>query len=284
MDQGIKRLVQSHAADFLALALPGAEYLGTIPIDVATEPQLTLDTLLRVYYHGIECAVDLEAEARPKLDIGRRLFEYGARVSIATGLLVISVVLWLERDGIPPPSPYMMRADDRLLATWNFIGIEVYGIPATRLIGTGLVGVLPLVPFADTATREIIEQTADLVKATAPAEVLEELETLLLVFAARKYDTEFAKGIARRLFMSTEILEKSSLYQEWVQHAREQGIEQGTANGLREAARLTLRARLGELPLVVADAVARASVPMLEDLLAHVTSDTPEQLRSRLGL
>lgn len=84
--------------------------------------------------------------------------------------------------------------------------------------------------------------------------------------------------------MSTEILEKSSLYQEWVQHAREQGIEQGTAKGLREAALLTLRARLGELPPEIADAVTRASVPMLEDLLAHVTSDTPEQLRTRLGL
>lgn len=117
MDQGIKRLVQNHAADFLALALPGAEYLGTLPIDVATEPQLTLDTLLRVRYHGVECAVDFEAEARPKPDVGRRLFEYGARASIVTGLPVISIVLWLEPDGIAPPSPYVMRADDRLIAT-----------------------------------------------------------------------------------------------------------------------------------------------------------------------
>lgn len=152
------------------------------------------------------------------------------------------------------------------------------------LINPGLVGLLPLVPFTSDANRDIIERTADLVKETAPADALEELETLLLVFASRKYDTEFAKSIARRLFMSTEILEKSSLYQEWVQHAREQGIEQGTAKGLREAALLTLRARLGELPPEIADAVTRASVPMLEDLLAHVTSDTPEQLRTRLGL
>ena len=197
---------------------------------------------------------------------------------------MISVVLWLERDGIAPPSPYMMRADDRLLATWSFIGIEIYGVASAVLINPGLVGLLPLVPFTSDANRDIIERTADLVKETAPADALEELETLLLVFASRKYDTEFAKSIARRLFMSTEILEKSSLYQEWVQHAREQGIEQGTANGLREAARLTLRARLGELPPEIADAVTRASVPMLEDLLAHVTSDTPEQLRTRLGL
>jgi len=68
----------------LALALPGAEYLGTLPVDIATEPQLVLDTLLRIRYEDVECAVDVEAEARPRPDIGRRLFEYGARASILT--------------------------------------------------------------------------------------------------------------------------------------------------------------------------------------------------------
>jgi hypothetical protein len=77
MDQGIKRLIQTHPADVLALTLPGADYLGTLPVDVAAEPRLALDTLLRVRYKGIECAVDLEAEARARLDMGRRLFEYG---------------------------------------------------------------------------------------------------------------------------------------------------------------------------------------------------------------
>jgi hypothetical protein len=49
MDQGINRLIQSHPQDFLALAVPEATYLGTLPVDVATEPQLTLDTLLAVF-------------------------------------------------------------------------------------------------------------------------------------------------------------------------------------------------------------------------------------------
>lgn len=102
MDQGIKRLLQTHPADVLAFAVPGAEYLGTMPIDVATEPQLVLDTLLRVRYQGVECAVDLEAEAHPQRDIGRRCFEYGSRASIVTGLPIISVVLWLEANGTPP--------------------------------------------------------------------------------------------------------------------------------------------------------------------------------------
>lgn len=112
MDQGIKRLIQTHPADVLALTLPGADYLGTLPVDVAAEPRLALDTLLRVRYKGIECAVDLEAEARARPDMGWRLFEYGARATIVTGLPVLSVVLWLEPGGVPPPSPFVFAGVD----------------------------------------------------------------------------------------------------------------------------------------------------------------------------
>ncbi len=99
MDQGIKRIVQTHPQDVLQLALPGAEYLGPAPVDVAAEPQLVLDTLQRVRYHGVECLVDIEAEATPRPDIGRRCFEYGSRASVVHQLPVVSVVLWLERGG-----------------------------------------------------------------------------------------------------------------------------------------------------------------------------------------
>lgn len=102
MDQGIKRLLQAHPQDMLSLALPGAEYIEALPMDVATEPQLVLDTLLRVRYQGVICAVDIEAEAIPRDSIAQRLHEYGARAMFVTRLPVISVVLWLEPGGIAP--------------------------------------------------------------------------------------------------------------------------------------------------------------------------------------
>jgi hypothetical protein len=106
MDQGIKRLIQLRPTDVLALAFPEAKYVAPLAIDVATEPQLILATPLRVRYKGVECAVDIEAEATPRADIGRRLRDYAVRAGIVTGLDVISVVLWLNSDGPPPPSPY----------------------------------------------------------------------------------------------------------------------------------------------------------------------------------
>jgi hypothetical protein len=152
MDQGIKRLIQSHPEDVLALALPGAAYLGTLPVDVATEPQLVLDTLLRVEYKGQECAVtlevdNLEGEARPDAAMGWRLFKYGTRATTVMDRVVISVVLWLQPVGIPPQSPYELRIGDEVWGMWRFIGIEVYKLRAQVVFNRGFVGLLPLIPF-----------------------------------------------------------------------------------------------------------------------------------------
>lgn len=126
MDQGIKRLIQTHPQDVLAFVIPEAEYLGTLPVDIATERQLVLDHLLRVRIEGEECAVDVEAEARPHLDIGQRLFEYGSRVHTTLGLPVISVVLWLEPGGRAIQSPFSKSVGQRRIVDWHFTGIELY--------------------------------------------------------------------------------------------------------------------------------------------------------------
>jgi hypothetical protein len=72
MDQGVKRLLQAHPADIIHLALPGAEYLAPIKTDVATEPQLVLDTLYRVRFQGEECGVNVEIQGYPDPAMPRR--------------------------------------------------------------------------------------------------------------------------------------------------------------------------------------------------------------------
>ena len=288
MDQGIKRLIQTHPSDVLALTLPVADYLGTLPVDVAAEPQLALDTLLRVRYQGIECAVDLAAEARPRPDIGRQLFEYGARASIVTGLPVISVVLWLERDGIPPASPYELRAGDLLLATWRFIAVAMYNLPAEHLIQHGLVGLLPLVAFTrDAGDFDVIERAAAIVKARAADDEVVELEEPLAVFATRGHGAGPALALFRRLIMSQEILESSPLYQLWYREATEKAAARAAAQAelqaTRNATRIALQGRFGELPPTLAEAIASADLAALQRVLAHVGTDTLEQMRQRLG-
>jgi hypothetical protein len=207
-------------------------------------------------------------------------------------LPVISVVFWLHANGTRPASPYRVQVGSRRIVDWYFTGIALYDIPAQTLLERGIAGLLPLVPFCrDGGTLDVIERAAEQVKAQAAEPDLLELESLLAVFGARFVGAAPMLALIRRLFMSTEILETSPLYQEWVQKAREEGKAEGEARGeargkaegLREAALAVLRSRFGELAPSLVDAINSAVLVQLQDVLAHATTDSLEQITARLG-
>lgn len=283
MDQGIKRLLQTHPQDILAFAVPEAEYLGTLPVDVATERQLVLDSLLRVRIEGIECAVDIEAEADPDKDMPQRLYDYGSRVHTMTRLPVISVVHWLQSNGTLPKSPYRVRVGRRRIVDWYCQGIALYDLPAQTLLDRGILGLLPLVPFCkDGGTLDVIERAAELVKALAPDPEALELDTLLAIFGARRVGNAAMLAMIRRLFMSTKILETSPLYQEWVGRAREEGKAEGEAEGLREAIVAVLHSRFGEPAPALVTAINGATLEQLRGILSYVGMESLEQITQRL--
>src|SRR5579875_121706 len=152
MDQGLKRLIQLRPLDWLIFARSGAqiEYLGTRQTDVATEPPRILDTHMEARYNGQPCLVNIEAEAYPSAEIGRRFYEYAARASVLFKLDVISIVFWLQRDGQVPTSPYRVSIGDLPLYDQHDVGIEVYNLRAEDLLKLGqggAVGLLPLIAF-----------------------------------------------------------------------------------------------------------------------------------------
>lgn len=288
MDQGLKRIFQLHPQDILALALPGAEYIAPIAPDVATEPQLVLDTLYRIRLDGVECAVNLEAQAYPTSDMPRRCFEYGARASIVHDLPVFSVVLWLQPKGKAPSSPYEMRVGPHLIGTWHFTGIEVYRLNARDMMKAGSLGLLLLVPFMAGADLPTVEEAALALKDQAPADQVGDLESLLAVFIAHFHGKDVARAIIRRLFMSTEILDQSPLYREWVETAEAKGEAKGKVEGesygMRSTIRLVLEGRFGALDTDLLQAIEQATTEQIAAIALHVTADSVTQVRERIGL
>jgi len=194
------------------------------------------------------------------------------------------MVLWLEPGGVPATSSYELGAGSRLVATWHFIGIELYNVPAAALFQRGLVELLPLVPFTrDGQDFQTVERGAERVKEQAERHHVAELEALLAVFGARTFGDAAMQSLIRRLFMSLEILETSPLYQLWVKQAQEKGLAEGRAEGLREAM-LVLRSRFGPLTPDLEQAVTTASVEQLEAALSHVATDTLASCRQQFGL
>ncbi|HLJ80480.1 MAG TPA: hypothetical protein VKT52_03265, partial [Ktedonobacterales bacterium] len=175
--------------------------------------------------------------------------------------------------------PYEERVADLHVVTWSFHGFEVYNTPAQTLLERGFPGLLPLVAFTPEGKNlATIEQTAALVKERAPAGDLQELEALLAVFACRTFGTDPVMAIMRRILMNTEIIEKSSLYQEWIGKGREEGRAEGT----REAVLIMLRGRFGALPEDFEQALAAADLARIEAMLAHAATESLAELRARL--
>lgn len=274
MDQGLKRIFQLHPQDILALALLGAEYLAP---DLATELQLVQDTLYRIRFDGLDCAVNFEAQAYPTSDMPRRCFACGARASILHDLPVFSVVLWLQSKGKVPTSPYEMRVGQHLISTWHFTGIEVYRLPARDMIKAGSLGLLLLVPFMAGADLPTVADAALALKNHSPPNQVGDLESLLAVFISDFHGKDVALAIIRRLFMSTEILGQSPLYREWVETAEAKGEAIGGVKGMRSTIRLVLDADL--LP-----AIEQATPDQIADVATHDAVDSLAQVRERLSL
>lgn len=104
---------------------------------MATEPQLILDNLHRIRYHGIECAIDFEIQASYDGEMPERLFEYGSSVMRVRKLPVISVVIWLQSGGNVPMPPYVVSVDDIPIATWHFHNLRMQDLAASDMLSSG---------------------------------------------------------------------------------------------------------------------------------------------------
>lgn len=144
---------------------------------------------------------------------------------------VISIVLWLFKSKSVPSPPYRMYAGSRLVATWDFISIELYKLSASAIINAGVVGLLPLIPFTQGASAEVVELAMRRVRDGAPEEQAAQLAVLLGVFITRFHSEDLALNLVRRYFMSTEILQEFPLFRSIMADAE----AKGEVKGMREA-------------------------------------------------
>lgn len=80
--------------------------------------------------------------------------------------------------------------------------------------------------------------------------------------------------------MLVDLIKESGLADEWIA----QGVAQGEQRATREAARIAIEGRFGSLSEDLLAAIQQADAAPLLDLLAHISTETLEQVRARLGL
>lgn len=90
--------------------------------------------------------------------------------------------------------------------------------------------------------------------------------------------------------MSTELLDQSPLYREWVDKAKAEGLAEGEARGeargeakaLRDSAHTVLEGRFQTLDADLLAALEEATPGALKETLRHITTDSLDQVRERL--
>lgn len=92
--------------------------------------------------------------------------------------------------------------------------------------------------------------------------------------------------------MIDKLLRESSVAEEFIEEGFKRGIERGRQEGearerdegVRAAVKLLLQGRFGTLDAALLAAIERADKATLEQVLLHAATDTPEELRARLGV
>lgn len=282
-DQSFRRFFGPSAEALLKQVLKDVTDVQAMSPEIAMEPELEMDSLFRVTYQGQPCLVNVEIQSSLDDEMPRRLFKYGARASIVYDLPVISLVVWLFKRGTVPTSPYSMRVQNWLAATWHFHSVELYTWPPSAIMDAGMPELLPLLPFTQGASADLAEQAMQRLQAEAPEQQATILGALLAVFMTHFYSEDIAQSAYRRYFnMSAELIKEFPILQRWINEAQAEGEARGELKGLRKAIEGMLASRFGPLSQGIIQALSKADEATLEELVTHVATDTLEQVSQRL--
>lgn len=295
-DQALKRLVLRAHDAFLALVAPDltfrAEVSPELPavsrradqvwlvtrqqaaIDPDSQPGAVQDDELLALFH-----VEFQTKVEP--DIGERTAEYALRLYRREHLPVESVVIYLRPTANVPEPRFVLPGvgRDRMVDTYTVI--RLWEVPQERVLEMPEYTLWPLAALMAGATVETTLAVAErIATVAAPLEERRELTGLLVTLAGLRMPRVELLAAVRRNPMIDELLRESSVAEEFIEEGRQEGRELG----LREAVRLVLQGRLATLDHALVAAIERADEATLELVLLHAATDSPEQLRSRLGV
>ncbi len=243
--------------------------------------------------HGI---LHIEFQTQVHQDIGLRLAEYALRLRRQYNLPVFSIVIFLRPARQIPVSPFGWDWNTREVLRYHYESIRLWELSAEDLLATAFYEVWP---FAALMSQHVtleyeIELAERVAQAPVKREQLGDILRRLVILAGVRLSKSDSQKLAERInaMMGEEILKESTyiqaLIEKWEPIILAQKEAEGKAEGEREMAhRMAKRALESKFGMLSADMLAAleaANQETLEDLVAHISSDTLEQARSRLGL
>jgi predicted transposase YdaD len=266
-DNGMRRLMEICAQDFLDWLNPGAFFTGKMS-EKFESVEIEADAMHETILCDKKALVHFEFQSGPDKNMARRLLEYLILAYRRYKCPVTSYVIYLkDSPNIPTPPLVLTRSDGEEILRLNYKVIKVYETPYEVLLAMGLKGLLPVIPLAaGGAKREVIEEV---IRRLLPGHdtISKELLALVRLFASLafdKNDVENQEWLQRRFIVLQDIFRDTPAYQYILEEGREEGREEGIQKGQIEALRrAVVQIVLQRFPKLVR--LAREKVAFAED-------------------
>jgi predicted transposase YdaD len=297
---------------------------------VAPRPKDLIDSVREVdvvwrvrLKEGTEFLLHLEFQLQldeKRAPIGERMAGYAMRLYEREHLPITSVVIYLRRlSQTPAPGftiPSGLGGPATLQGTYQVI--KLWELPPETVLARPYPRLWPLAGLMRGATAEGMMAVAEQIAETPfTVEQKTDLIEQIVVLAGIQLAVEDIRAALRRHPVIDELLEASSIAQEWKKEATEkgraeglekgraeglekgraegleqglekgraegleQGLEKGRLEGLQAAVRLTLEQRFGPLQADLLGALAAADEAVLTAIPTHL-GESIEQVRTRL--
>lgn len=277
-DQSLKRMLLRSHDGFLALVAPDLTWRGELASELpaaARRADLVWEVEDRAGQRGI---LHVELQTKADHDIGERVAEYGIRLWLRDHLPVRSLVIFLRPAASTPESPFTMQwsGDERLRYVYDTI--HLWEIDPKRVLETDQYSLWPLAGLMANVTPESILSVAEkIASAPLPTHERGELTGTLVLLAGVRLRSQDVLEALRRQQVIDDILKESSFTEVMrVLLAPEYA---------RTHARIALEGRFGApLDEQILAALDNAEEDVCEAILAHVSTDTLDDVRARLGI
>ena len=227
-DSFAKHLFRLRPWQYVSWLMAGAVFLETLNVELKAQ-EVVADALLKVLINGQLALLHVECQSYVDTKMSRRMLEYSVGAEHQYNLPVWSFVIFLRRMKVPKP-PYIRRfVDGRPSHHFFYTVIKLWEVPADALLDLDWDGFLPLLPFAKGGKKPIIvENMITRLAKSGDRDLL----SLAFVYGGLAFKGPLEKARFRRRFaMFQDVMKDSWTYQEWMQEARELGLEEGFKEG-----------------------------------------------------
>lgn len=172
-DDAMKHMAHLSPQALLQWVLPGAVYLGELPLELNLR-EFDVDLLLKILWDKQEMLLHIEFQTRNDVHMAKRMVRYNVLAHCEHHLPVLSIVIYLFPDGEIPPSPLRRHVPTgQQVLEFCFSSIKLGEISFQDLLALDAVGLLPLIPLTrDGAGREAIQQMLSRLEAFGDTDLL----------------------------------------------------------------------------------------------------------------